>query len=248
MVKLTKEWLEKKLKAISKGIDESEQDDYNWYLDILWEDFENEDDSIGVIEEYFAKQAVKYPELHPLMREIVEKLININSPEDEVSLDGESAGGSFFATELALVNEKDVLLYAELFQSTDPDHEEPSYFEESFAHIIKKYGWNKIIYPLLYAHSFVHSQHNLEIFTIDDAKKLTENLKKDGNLDEFLKGLAEWTNEYEYYDYQLENVFRILLDEALNLENDEAVENAVEKFESIKAKGNIPKESDFKNK
>lgn len=137
MAKLTKEWLEKKLKAISKGIDKSEQDDYNWYFDILWEDFENEDDSIGVIEEYFAKQAVKYPELHPLMRKIVGKLINLNSPEDEVSLDGESAGGSFFATELALVNEKDVLLYAELFQSTDPDHEEPSYFEESFARIIK---------------------------------------------------------------------------------------------------------------
>ena len=230
MAKLTKEWLEKKLKAISKGIDKSEQDDYNWYFDILWEDFENEDDSIGVIEEYFAKQAVKYPELHPLMRKIVGKLINLNS----------------FATELALVNEKDVLLYAELFQSTDPDHEEPSYFEESFARIIKKYGWSKVIYPLLYAHSFVHSQHNLEIFTIDDAEKLTENLKKDGNLDEFLKGLAEWTNEYDYYDYQLENVFRVLLDEALNLENDEAVENAVEKFESIIAEGNIPKESDFR--
>lgn len=29
MAKLTKEWLEKKLKAISKGIDKSEQDDYN---------------------------------------------------------------------------------------------------------------------------------------------------------------------------------------------------------------------------
>ena len=35
MAKLTKEWLEKKLKAISKGIDKSEQDDYNWYFDIL---------------------------------------------------------------------------------------------------------------------------------------------------------------------------------------------------------------------
>lgn len=61
-----------------------------------------------------------------------------------------------------------------------------------------------------------------------------------------MKGLAEWTNEYDYYDYQLENVFRVLLDEALNLENDEAVENAVEKFKSIIAEGNIPKESDFK--
>lgn len=61
-----------------------------------------------------------------------------------------------------------------------------------------------------------------------------------------MKGLAEWTNEYDYYDYQLENVFRVLLDEALNLENDEAVENTVEKFESIIAEGNIPKESDFR--
>lgn len=248
MAELTKEWLKKKLKQILKGIDESEQDDYNWYLDILWEDFENEDDSIGVIEEYFAKEAVKYEELHPFMREIVKKITELNEPEDEVSLDGESAGGSFFATELALVNKEDVLLYAELFQSTDPDHEEPSYFEESFACIIEKYGWNSIIYPLLYAHSFVHGQHNLEIITIEDAEKLTEFLKKDDNLDEFLRGLAEWTNKYSYYDYQLENVFRILLDEALNLKDDKEVEDAVEKFTAITAEGNIPKEADLKNK
>ncbi len=38
MAELTKEWLKKKLKLILKEIDESEQDDYNWYLDILWED------------------------------------------------------------------------------------------------------------------------------------------------------------------------------------------------------------------
>ena len=136
MAELTKEWLKKKLKLILKGIDESEQDDYNWYFDILWEDFENEDDSMGVIEEYFAKEAVKYKELHPFMRKIVKKIIELNEPEDEVSLDEEAAGGSFFATELALANEEDVLLYAELFQSTDPDHEEPSYFEESFARIV----------------------------------------------------------------------------------------------------------------
>ncbi len=248
MAELTKEWLKKKLKLILKEIDESEQDDYNWYLDILWEDFENEDDSIGVIEEYFAKEAVKHEELHPIMRKIVKKIIELNEPEDEVSLDGESAGGSFFATELALVNEEDVLLYAELFQSTDPDHEEPSYFEESFARIIKKYGWSKVIYPLLYAHSFVHSQHNLEIITIKDAEKFAKFLKKDDNLDEFLKGLAEWTKEYSYYDYQLENVFRIFLDEVLNLKEDEAVEEAAEKFIAITAEGKIPKEADLKNK
>ena len=203
MAELTKEWLKKKLKLILKGIDESEQDDYNWYFDILWEDFENEDDSMGVIEEYFA-------------------------------------------TELALVNEEDVLLYAELFQSTDPDHEEPSYFEESFARIVEKYGWSKTIYPLLYAHSFVHGQHNLEIITMNDAEKLTEFFKKDDNLNEFLKGLAEWINKYDYYDYQLENVFRTLLDEALNLKDDKEIEDAVEKFIAITAKGNIPKEGDFK--
>ena len=65
-----------------------------------------------------------------------------------------------------------LMLTIDVYKRQDPDHEEPSYFEESFAHIIKKYGWNKVIYPLLYAHSFVHSQHNLEIFTIDDAKKM----------------------------------------------------------------------------
>ena len=246
MAELTKEWLKKKLKLILKGIDESEQDDYNWYFDILWEDFENEDDSIEVIEEYFAKEAVKYKELHPFMRKIVKKIIELNEPEDEVSLDEEAAGGSFFATELALANEEDVLLYAELFQSTDPDHEEPSYFEESFAHIVEKYGWSKTIYPLLYAHSFVHGQHNLEIITINDAEKLTEFFKKDDNLNEFLKGLAEWINKYDYYDYQRENVFRILLDEAMNLKDDKEIEDAVEKFIAITAKGNIPKEGDFK--
>ena len=106
MAELTKEWLKKKLKLILKGIDESEQDDYNWYFDILWEDFENKDDSMGVIEEYFAKEAVKYKELHPFMRKIVKKIIELNEPEDEVSLDEEAAGGSFFATELALAMRK----------------------------------------------------------------------------------------------------------------------------------------------
>ena len=99
---------------------------------------------------------------------------------------------------------------------------------------------------MLYAHSFVHGQHNLEIITMNDAKKLTEFFKKDDNLNEFLKGLAEWINKYDYYDYQLENVFRTLLDEALNLKDDKEIEDAVEKFIAITAKGNIPKEADFK--
>ncbi len=63
-----------------------------------------------------------------------------------------------------------------------------------------------------------------------------------------LKGLAEWTKEYSYYDYQLENVFRIFLDEVLNLKEDEAVEEAAEKFIAITAEGKIPKEADLKNK
>ena len=81
---------------------------------------------------------------------------------------------------------------------------------------------------------------------INDAEKLTEFFKKDDNLNEFLKGLAEWINKYDYYDYQLENVFRILLDEAMNLKDDKEIEDAVEKFIAITAKGNIPKEADFK--
>ena len=243
MAELTKEWLKKKLKAVSKEIDESEQDDYNWYFDILWEDFDGEIDE--VIEEHYAKEAVKYPELHPLMRKIVEKIIDLNSPEDEVSLDEESAGGSFFATELAVANEEDVLLYARLFQSSDPDHEEPSYFEDNIERIIKKYGWCKTTYPLLFAQGFVHSQHCLENITTDDYEKIAAYLKKGDNLDEFLKELAEWTREYEYYDYQLESFFSTILDGVLELEDDKAVEEAVEKFETIIASGEIPKSSNF---
>lgn len=45
--------------------------------------------------------------------------------------------------------------------------------------------------------------------------------------------MAEWINKYDYYDYQLENVFRTLLDEALYLKDDKEIEDAVEKFIAI---------------
>ncbi len=43
---------------------------------------------------------MKHEELHPFMRKIVKKITELNEPEDEVSLDGESAGGSFFCNRI----------------------------------------------------------------------------------------------------------------------------------------------------
>lgn len=75
---LNRDWLTNKLQDILTGIKENESDDYNWYGDLLWNDFDEKYENAETLEDYFAIEAVKYPELHDTMRKIVRALTEIN--------------------------------------------------------------------------------------------------------------------------------------------------------------------------
>ena len=87
---LSKDFLVEKFKSVLNGMGDADASDYDWYRALLWEGIdEGLEDEIDGIEETLAVEGIKHPELHPYMRWIVENIIEINQPEDVVSVNEE---------------------------------------------------------------------------------------------------------------------------------------------------------------
>lgn len=232
---LSKDFLEEKFKNILNEMEDADTSDYDWYRALLWDGIDEDlEDEIDGIEETLAAEGIKYPDLHPYMRQIVENIIEINQPEDAVSINEEQSGGSFFAIELVLHDIDNVELLARHYQSGDPDHTEPEYYDEGIVKILNKYGWRREIYPLIFALFFVDSQHRGEFFTYDDADEIEAHLREGDNRHNFLKDLADWASKHPYDDYTMEYLMYLVAGAFdIDEEDDDELEKAVEKLEEM---------------
>lgn len=240
---LAKEQLEKILNAISEGLDEVDVEEDEWYSEIIWQDFDEPEndpvfDNSICIEDYFAMQAVKHPELLPLVREIVNKFValtNDNYSECFI-VDGEWNAGMHFAKHLALANADDTKLFSRYFLNSDPDHVEDGC--EPILTLAAHHGWQKNTVSLMVAPFMVKSQHASEMFTIEMCKEATAFLQDDANAEAFFSQLAEWN--YIWKATSLPDLFEVLLDELLGVSENTDTGKLAEEYVKLVRERKVP--------
>ncbi len=250
---LTQEWLSQKLNSILEGLNTATREDmdkHGWYRNLIVDD-ELKDaykaidyTNVMNIEDALAIEAVKYPELFPVLREIVEKLSYINDTywDGPIDVDSEWAAGAFFGTRLVLASEaaEDIDRFAYHLSTRDPDHEESTFQFFGFYEILRTFGYCEKTMPLLLGLFFTNSQHRDELFSTQDCAKITAYLKEGDNLGEFLALFAKWTKEYNSFS-SVESVFYIMLDDILGLDGDyDLAEELAEKYEEAIEEGTVP--------
>ncbi|MDR2951018.1 MAG: hypothetical protein LBV71_17670 [Prevotella sp.] len=254
MTNLTKHTLEQTLNRIYETIKKATQEDYeedNWYSDLLWQDeledyFEN---GKGMnIEDTLAIDAVQYPELYPVIRQIIEGITSINNKywNGPIDVDSEWSAGSFFAGQLAMASQEDgdILLFARHLATRDLDHEADPFAFFGVWEILNKMGYCEKTVPVLIALFFANSQHRGDNFTYDDVNEITTYLNEGNNLNNYLKELAAW--EETEGNGAIEEMFELFLCEAMGLEDDQA-EEAEEIFMEVLKEKRIPAKDDFES-
>ena len=234
-----------------KNATEEEYSDNDWYRELIWEDdLEDYFETINYktvmnIEDRLAIDAVNYPESFPIIGEIVEGITKINNNywNSPIDVDSEWSAGSFFATRLALASKKaeDLSLFAHHLATRDLDHEADPFCSFGVWEIIKELGYSDKTMPVLIAFFSANSQHRHEYFTWDDIHNITAYLNQGNNLQRFFEQLASWSRKY---NTALEEIFELVLSEALELDED-SNEEAEEIFERIVSGGKIPTKDDF---
>lgn len=143
------------------------------------------------IEDRLAIDAVKYPELYPVLREIIKGITSINKAywDGPIDVDSEWSAGSFFAGRLALASKRDedILLFAHHLATRDLDHEADPFGFFGVWEILKEFGYSDKSMPVLIGLFFANSQHRGDHFTWDDVHEVTAYLNQGDNLNNFLK-------------------------------------------------------------
>lgn len=184
---------------------------------------------------------MKYPEVYPIVRNIIQKIteINQNNWSGPLDVDSEWAAGTYFATRLAETtkSEEDILLFSNHLKTRDLDHEESGEMygvQELFE--ITEYS-NECI-PVLSALFSANSQHRGELFTIELCEEFAALFENDDYLNEFLNMLAEDLPR----ESALNEIFELVLDVPLgiNTKSDEEIKNMTDKFIKLINGGQIP--------
>ena len=135
MENYTKEGLKQALQVVSEGLNPDKVvKSYGYYTSLYSEDTNEED---------LAAAAIKHPELHPFMVDVVEKIIHLTSTGKVYDLwvHDEEQAGSPITRELVLHDEKYCDLFARCLLHQDLNHEvmQNDYIKE----IIDKWGINE---------------------------------------------------------------------------------------------------------
>ena len=182
-----KDKIEESLRNIINNIEEFESGDIDWYsgqITICDEEDDDDEEDFRSIDQRLMTKAFKYPELHPLMREVVQVIIQTNTSVGEVWDEDEEHAGTNAALQLALANREDVPLYAYFIATNDLNH--PVYQEEDWEEVFAKWGECEETLLLLIAIALVPGQwFETEGYWED----FTAFIKKDDNINLFFKQL-----------------------------------------------------------
>lgn len=221
--------------------------EHGWYSGVL---FPEDEDSSFESEVELAEEAIQYPELHDKMREIVRLITKLNDHTYSYAIweDEQVQAGGGFATELAITNLSDVMLYARYVSTNDLNHEVDQ--AGNMADIIGTWGWNKDTYAVLAARFFTPGQFADE-FMEGESEDIIASLDADGAVEDFLKMTARWFIEGWFRWYTVENhqeriqeLFEILLAEKFEL-GEEEISALTDRFVALVTEGTIPKWSDL---
>jgi len=189
------------LEAAIKQLKNEDMDKYEFYLFLpeeVWEESEEADEDFRSMDEYIACNAIKFPELHGLMRKLVAGITAYNNAEWPLwDQDEEHAGGAI-ARELALSNKEDVVLYARFVSSNDLNHE--VYQSEDMCDILAKWGPCQETYALAAARWLTPGQHRYEF----DYSGISEVMANKTEADAFVAMVAKWFQEEWFPPYNID--------------------------------------------
>lgn len=257
-----KELLESLYEQVAEGCEENKNDGY-WYTDVIYEldiDEEDEDEDEEnedlTLEDILAKDAAKYPALHPLMRKIVKKITAFNQKSNEpINCDGEWSGGAYLAGRVAVATKQpeDIMLFAKHLETRDLDHECDNEFTDIKFVIEELGGFIPATFPILIALYYAESQHRAEFLMIEEYDQLEACLREGDNLNVFLKQVAEWHKDYlgdKNGDKDnlscLEEMFELFLCEVMGIDDQKSEECALLFIDLLKKKA-VPTVKDFES-
>lgn len=199
-MELSKELLQKQIEILLHAIENGKIDDRNYYPTLYLDDLinmaENSEESGYNVERMVAASAIKYPDLHNLIRNLVQQITTFNLKAwdnyDDFWLlhanDMDYAGAAY-AKELAIANQNDIQTYIDFYLTNDVNHE--VYQGKDIEAILEKWGVNEITYPLIVARWFEPGQHGdeqLEEYFDSMVEKFTDSAQ----CDLFIKACANW--------------------------------------------------------
>lgn len=240
------EVLDTLLNGIEEGVD---GDDYGWYqnlfpyIDVEYSYGSPEDSEDGMMEEgtyrgiehIAAAEAIKYPELHEKMIELVEKVTDINNEYRETWIDDEDHAATHFALQLALYDPKYILLYANFLDSNDLDHEVYQMFD--IAAIINKWGWTSETYMLYITRWLaMNGQHPGEEDINEDLTELLDGNEEQKNI--FMQAMKKYLvevcgfNSSDQLEYKVDK-FQNFLERYIFPDDKEKQEDMMRRFKAI---------------
>ena len=181
-----KEKVEEALQNIINNIEEFEGGDGEWYAGQITANQEEVEEygDCRSTDQYFMQKAFKYPELHPLMRDVVEIITETNASVGEMWDEDEEHAGTNAALQLALANIEDVPLYAYFIATNDLNH--PVYQEEDWSEVFDRWGECEETLLLLIVIALIPGQY----FGTDDYwDDFATFIRKDENIDMFFRQL-----------------------------------------------------------
>jgi hypothetical protein len=149
------------LEKLIEAFDSGEPERIDWYAEFFPDGLEEEEgyyihDVTGVYgdecerysgENILAVEAIKYPELHPLMVQLLEKITAFNARHSEMWESEEEQAGNSIARELCKYDKKYLPLYYEFIKTNDLDHS--VYQVNDLDEVYEKWEYSPEIMPLL---------------------------------------------------------------------------------------------------
>ncbi|MDR2943492.1 MAG: hypothetical protein LBU81_00115 [Methanosarcinales archaeon] len=159
--KLTQGYLKELLEEILEAFDSEEPETWEWYVELFPDELcETEGYYIHDItgeygdecdrycpENILAVEAIKHPELHPLMAQLLEKITAFNAEHDTMWVSEEEQAGNSIARELCKYDKKYLPLYYEFIKTNDLDH--AVYQPNDLDEVYEKWEYSPEIMPLL---------------------------------------------------------------------------------------------------
>ncbi len=149
-------------------------------------------------DECIAVKAIAHPELHGLMRELVDIIADENSRGVIWDNEEEAAGGAI-ARELALHNKSDVILFARFISSNDLNHE--VYQGEDMDDVVDKWGACRETYSVAVARWLTPGQHRYEF----DYDPFIASIKSEDDVKAFMDAVEQWFGEEWFGPYNIRN-------------------------------------------
>ena len=254
---LTKEMGEQ-LEAFLQGVEDGKVSGERGYYETLYLDtvVGNTGEAKWKTERVVAREAIRYPELHGLLRQLVDRIARYNGMNiSPLWANDEEHAGAGPARELALAGEADIGRYIQYLVTNDLNHEVNQW--DDIEAILQKWGIGQNTYPLIVARWFAPGQHGQEQMQ-KHLVALKENFRDAAERDIFLAECARWAATHGVDKEEVNDLLSELFEEvqyweeyeeeqgdAEDEDEDAVFGPVVNRFYELVAAGNTPAFADL---